>query len=207
MSKFLDISSRKAPQQARSNELVAAVLDAAVQVLQTEGAHRFTTARVAERAGVSVGSLYQYFPNKGAILFRLQSDEWHRTFGLLQAILEDESQPPSARLRKLAHAFIWSECQEAAIRLALTDTAPFYRDAPEVAEAHAAGVGIIQAFLRKAAPAASEASRAIAGDILKTALCQVGVSFSASPREPEEIGAFAEGLADMFCAYLDHLSA
>jgi tetracycline repressor-like protein len=66
---------RKAPQQARSNELVAAVLEAAIQVLVKEGAQRFTMARVAERAGVSVGSLYQYFPNKAAILFRLQSAE------------------------------------------------------------------------------------------------------------------------------------
>ncbi len=65
------ISSRKQPKQARANDLVAAVLDAAVQVLSTDGATRFTTARVAERAGVSVGSLYQYFPNKAAILFRL----------------------------------------------------------------------------------------------------------------------------------------
>ena len=65
------ISSRKRPKQARSTELVAAILEAAAQVLAKEGAPRFTTARVAERAGVSVGSLYQYFPNKAAILFRL----------------------------------------------------------------------------------------------------------------------------------------
>ncbi|WP_395444929.1 helix-turn-helix domain-containing protein [Caulobacter sp. UC70_42] len=70
------ISSRKQPKQARSTELVAAILEAAVQVLTKEGAARFTTARVADKAGVSVGSVYQYFPNKAAILFRLQSDEW-----------------------------------------------------------------------------------------------------------------------------------
>jgi AcrR family transcriptional regulator len=40
-------------------------LDAAVQVLAKEGANRFTTARVTEKAGVSVGSLYQYFPKGG----------------------------------------------------------------------------------------------------------------------------------------------
>lgn len=60
------VSSRKQPQQARSTGLVAAILDAAVQVLEKDGSQRFTTARVAERAGVSVGSLYQYFPNKAA---------------------------------------------------------------------------------------------------------------------------------------------
>ena len=78
------ISPRKQPQQARSTELVAAILDAAGQVLAKEGAQRFTTARVAEKAGVSVGSLYQYFPNKAAILFRLQSDEWRQTAELLR---------------------------------------------------------------------------------------------------------------------------
>jgi DNA-binding transcriptional regulator YbjK len=53
------ISSRKLPKQARSTGLVAAILEAAAQVLAKEGAPRFTTARVAERAGVSVGSIYQ----------------------------------------------------------------------------------------------------------------------------------------------------
>ena len=110
------ISSRKRPKQARSTELVAAILDAAAQVLAKEGAPRFTTARVAERAGVSVGSVYQYFPNKAAILFRLQSDEWQQTSDLLRVILEDVRRPPLDRLRALVLAFIRSECEEAAMR-------------------------------------------------------------------------------------------
>src|SRR4029453_7112846 len=100
------ISSRKQPQQVRSTELVAAILEAAVQGLAEEGAQRFTTARVAEKAGVSGGSLYQYFPNKAAILFRLQSDEWRQTTDLLRGILEDDARPPVERLRTLVHAFI-----------------------------------------------------------------------------------------------------
>jgi AcrR family transcriptional regulator len=143
------ISSRKTPQQARSNELVVAVLDAAVQVLEKEGAQRFTMARVAERAGVSVGSLYQYFPNKAAILFRLQSDEWRRTSRLLRGILEDRTVPPDDRVRALVHAFIQSECEEATIRIALNDAAPFYRDAPEAADAHAESAHIVEAFLQE----------------------------------------------------------
>src|SRR5215470_7276242 len=113
------ISPRKQPQQARSAELVAVALQAAVQVLAKEGAQRFTMARVAERAGVSVGSLYQYFPNKAAILFRLQSDEWQQTTALLRGILEDTRQPPLERLRAPVHAFIRSECDEARMRAAL----------------------------------------------------------------------------------------
>src|SRR5215813_11561971 len=128
------ISSRKQPKQARSTELVATILEAAVQVLAKEGAHRFTTARVAEKAGVSVGSLYQYFPNKAAILFRLQSDEWRQTTALLRVILEDVARPPLERLRALVHAFLRSECDEAEMRVALNDAAPLYRDAPEARE-------------------------------------------------------------------------
>src|SRR5277367_2787295 len=117
------ISLRKAPQQARSEGLVATILEAAVQVLAKEGAQRFTCARVADKAGVSVGSLYQYFPNKAAILFRLQSDEWRQTTELLRDILEDIQRPPLERLRILVHAFIRSECEEAAVRVALDDAA------------------------------------------------------------------------------------
>src|SRR5208282_4319874 len=124
---------------ARSAELVAAILEAAIQVLAKEGAQRFTTARVAKKAGFSVGSLYQYFPNKAAILFRLQSDESRQTTDLLRGILEDVERPPLERLRTLVHAFIRSECDEAKIRVALNDAAPLYRDAPESREAKSSG--------------------------------------------------------------------
>ncbi|EJN06580.1 transcriptional regulator [Bradyrhizobium sp. YR681] len=200
------VSSRKQPQQTRSSELVAAILDAAVQVLAKEGAQRFTTARVAERAGVSVGSLYQYFPNKAAILFRLQSDEWQRTSELLRGLLAERAKPPSARLRALVHAFIRSECEEGAIRTALSDAAPLYRDAPEAQEARAAGKGIVAAFMREALPKASDATRELAGELIKTTLSEVGKRFSETPRSEAEIARHADGLADMFCAYLGELA-
>ena len=177
-------------------------MDAAVQVLAKEGAQRFTTARVAEKAGVSVGSLYQYFPNKAAILFRLQSDEWRQTAGLLRGILEDIRKPPLERLRTLVHAFIRSECDEAAMRVALNDAAPLYRDAPEAQEARASGNRTIRVFMREALPGASEASRALAGDLITTTLSVVGKHFSETPRTPAEIEAYADAMADMFCAYL-----
>ena len=198
------LSSRKQPQQARSTELVAAILDAAVQDLAKEGAQRFTTARVAEKAGVSVGSLYQYFPNKAAILFRLQSDEWRQTSELLRGILEDVARPPPERLRMLVHAFIRSECDEAAMRVALHDAAPLYRDAPE-AQDRESGERTVAAFMREALPAASDATRTLAGELITTTLSAVGKQFSESPRTPTEIDTYADALADMFCAYLKSL--
>ncbi|CAM3434603.1 HTH tetR-type domain-containing protein [Bordetella sputigena] len=201
------IASRKQPQQTRSTELVAAILQAATQVLAKEGAPRFTTARVAEKAGVSVGSLYQYFPNKAAILFRLQMDEWRQTTELLRGILEDAAKPPLDRLRALVHAFIRSECDEADMRVALNDAAPLYRDAPEAKAAKASGDTIFQAFMREALPGATKKTRALAGDLITTTLSTVGKEFSESPRTPAEIRTYADAVADMFCAYLRELAA
>ena len=197
------ISLRKRPQQARSEGLVATILEAAVQVLAKEGAPRFTCARVAEKAGVSVGSLYQYFPNKAAILFRLQSDEWRQTSELLRGILEDVAMPPLDRLRALVHAFIRSECDEAAMRVALSDAVPLYRDAPEAREAKASGDRTVEIFMQEVLPGASAAVRASAGDLIKQTLSATGKHFSETPRTHAEIERYAGAMADMFCAYLE----
>jgi AcrR family transcriptional regulator len=201
----LQISSRKQPQQARSSELVAAILDAAVQVLTKEGAQRFTTARVAEKAGVSVGSLYQYFPNKAAILFRLQSDEWRQTSELLRSILEDTRKSPEERLRTLVRAFIRSECEEAGMRVALDDAAPLYRGAPEAKEARKSGTRTVQLFMQEVLPKASDGTRALAGDLITTTLSAVGKQFSESPRTLADIDAYAGAMANMFWSYLKNL--
>ncbi|MBS7706030.1 TetR/AcrR family transcriptional regulator [Chelatococcus asaccharovorans] len=62
------LKPRKSPVQARSAVTVDALHLAAIQVLIREGLSRCTTTRVAERAGMSVGSLYQYYPNRDALL-------------------------------------------------------------------------------------------------------------------------------------------
>lgn len=63
---------RKAPRQARARRTVGRILDAAAYILAARGLSGFTTNRVAERAGVNIASLYQYFPNKATILEALQ---------------------------------------------------------------------------------------------------------------------------------------
>ncbi|MBJ7309460.1 TetR family transcriptional regulator [Rugamonas sp. CCM 8940] len=199
------ISSRKQPKQARSTELVAAILQAAIQVLAKEGAQRFTTARVAEKAGVSVGSVYQYFPNKAAILFRLQSDEWQQTTDMLRSILEEVQKPPLERLRALVLAFIRSECEEAEMRVALNDAAPLYRDAPEAQAAQAAGERIFDTFMQEVLPTVAQESRVLASDLIITTLSTVGKNFSESTRTPAEIEVYAAAMADMFAAYLGNI--
>lgn len=200
------ISSRKQPKQARSIELVAAILQAATQVLAQEGAQRFTTARIAEKAGVSIGSLYQYFPNKAAILFRLQCDEWQQTTQMLCSILDNAQTSPSERLRTLVHAFIHSECDEAGIRVALHDAVPLYRNAPEAAEVRQSGEQVFQTFMREALPEANKKTRALAGNVITTTLSSAGKQFSSSPRNAADIKAYSDAMADMFCAYIKDIN-
>lgn len=65
------VKMRKKPTQARAAATIDAIVEAAAQVLQKEGEDALTTGKIAERAGVSIGSIYQYFPNKDAILLAL----------------------------------------------------------------------------------------------------------------------------------------
>ncbi|MDA0631835.1 TetR/AcrR family transcriptional regulator [Nonomuraea sp. MCN248] len=65
------VTPRKSPRQQRSRETVEAILEAAAQLFQRHGYATTTTNKIADRAGVSVGSLYQYFPNKDALLLAL----------------------------------------------------------------------------------------------------------------------------------------
>jgi AcrR family transcriptional regulator len=67
------LSPRKAPRQSRSQATVTAILDATAHILIERGFAAASTNAVAERAGVSVGSLYQYFPNKDALVSALRA--------------------------------------------------------------------------------------------------------------------------------------
>src|SRR5688572_31002507 len=95
--------ARKSPQQSRSRVTVESILDGAIRVLEQEGSLALTTTRIAQAAGVSVGTLYQYFPNRKSILDALQEREFQRTLSMMQEVMID-SQPGSTD--ELARAVI-----------------------------------------------------------------------------------------------------
>ncbi|OTP70361.1 TetR family transcriptional regulator [Caballeronia sordidicola] len=200
------VSARKRPQQERSTRLVADILEAAVRVLVREGAPRFTAARVAEAAGVSVGSLYQYFPNKEAMLFRLQTEEWARTRALVGGILNDKTHPAPDRLRATVRTFFDTEYEEAAFRTALEDAAPLYRDSPEAQAQKDAAMNIAIAFMDEALPDLGPDRRSLAAEVLITTMSKVGEAVSIKAQSQAEVNRWSAEIADMLCAYIGQLA-
>jgi AcrR family transcriptional regulator len=106
--------ARKLPQQPRAKETVRAILEATAQILDRESLDAATTKRIAEVAGVSIGSLYQYFSHRDAILEALQDREFERTIAVMQTVFADGNLDKSpietvtAALRGLADLYAQS---------------------------------------------------------------------------------------------------
>lgn len=88
MARNRPTSARKRPSQARSLATVDAILNAAAQVFEDRGYASGTTNRIAARAGVSIGSVYEYFPNKDAIIVALADQELARERQEILEVLE-----------------------------------------------------------------------------------------------------------------------
>lgn len=103
-------NKRRMPRQARAAETVAAILEAAAQILESDGLATFTTNAVAERAGVSIGTLYQYFGDKNAVLLALARQELAAALAEVTRALQSEDDPTvegrvRAMIRAMIHAF------------------------------------------------------------------------------------------------------
>jgi AcrR family transcriptional regulator len=97
------LEPRKSPVQARSSASVEAILKATIQVLLKVGKERLTTTRVAARAGVSVGTLYQYFPNKGALLRAALQRHLDEIGAVIETVCREQA---GASLEKMATTLV-----------------------------------------------------------------------------------------------------
>lgn len=114
------LEARKAPKQARSLATVQAILTAGARVLARESLAGFNTNRIAEVAGVSVGSLYQYFPNKAALAVALIEQERERLAVALEAAVASVSDLPLLEgLGRLARLAIEQQFQDPVFAAAL----------------------------------------------------------------------------------------
>ncbi len=92
----VETSLRKEPKQRRSQILVDAVAEAATRILPKVGVSGATTNRIAEMAGVSIGSLYQYFPSKESILARAIERDLQKRERAFRNVLEQTKDEPLA---------------------------------------------------------------------------------------------------------------
>jgi AcrR family transcriptional regulator len=111
---------RKTPVQARSTQSVDAILEATIQVLLSVGKDRLTTTRVALRAGVSVGTLYQYFPNKSALLQAVLKRHMSEVFAAVERVCKEQQEStPNAMATALIGAFLSAKMRDAETSVAL----------------------------------------------------------------------------------------
>jgi AcrR family transcriptional regulator len=100
-------SARRLPRQRRAQQTVEAVLDAVVVVLKREGIAGVTTNRIAEVAGVSIGSVYQYFPDKTAIFTALHDRHAAAIGRLIETRLVEHAESPlEVLVRALVEALV-----------------------------------------------------------------------------------------------------
>jgi AcrR family transcriptional regulator len=114
------LEPRKTPVQARAAVTVEAISEATIQVLLSHGADRLTTTRVAERAGVSVGTLYQYYPNKQSLLFAVMEGHFEQVASAVEAACEQASTKPlSEMIKQVVEVFVDAKMERADISVAL----------------------------------------------------------------------------------------
>lgn len=115
---------RKTPLQARAGVTVEAICEATIQVLLSHGADRLTTTRVADRAGVSVGTLYQYYRNKRSLLYAVMEEHLDRVATAVEAACEQSCHKPLAEMiKQVVEVFVDVKMDRADISVALYQVA------------------------------------------------------------------------------------
>lgn len=125
---------RRAPKQARSKATVDAIVEAAGQVLARDGTQTTATG-VAERAGVSVGSLYQYFPSKEALIDTFLARRLEQDMAVAQRLAQRASElEPLDLLRAAVEEMVGVYREDRELYAAVAEVLPLIEQTPEIRE-------------------------------------------------------------------------
>jgi AcrR family transcriptional regulator len=198
------LEPRKSPVQARSAASVDAILEATIQVLLSVGKERLTTTRVALRAGVSVGTLYQYFPNKGALLqaaLKRHLDEV--TAAVEQVCREQKGSTLQNMATALITAFLAAKMRDAKTSVALYSVSSDVDGAKIVQQIGARSNKAIVAMLASASDPLSEAKDPqVVASMLQAALVGVSRSLLESGAPEKQFDTVRQELIFFLTAYL-----
>src|SRR5688572_24195409 len=129
------------------------ILEAGIRVLRRDGLRRFTTPRIAKVAGISVGSLYQYFPSKEAILFAIHSRTVDAAWIEVQRILDADTESARTKLRLIAELFFRSETEDVAtMGPAAQEIDRYFKDHPQYCTLNEQILSRFTKFVRGAMP-------------------------------------------------------
>jgi len=145
------LSPRKTPRQARSSATVDAILEATADILVRHGYAKLTTNRIAERAGVNIASLYQYFPGKDAIVAELRRRHGAEQRAAVRKTLSERRDDDfESTLRVLVSMGVAAHSVAPELHRAFTEQLPALRFA-EIAAVDAPPIDEFRRFVKRAA--------------------------------------------------------
>jgi AcrR family transcriptional regulator len=194
------LSPRKKPRQERSRATVEALLEATADILIRDGYAKLTTNRIAERAGVNIASLYQYFPGKEAIVAELRRRHGADQRSTLRQVLAQHAGGPlESTIRALVSVGVAGHAAAPRLHRVFTEEMPAlgYRD---VAAIDAPIFEAMRAFLAR--PEIGVRDTDLALWIIATA--SGAILHRAAVERPDDLsnGVIAEELTALLCRYL-----
>jgi len=178
--------ARKVPNQARSQETVSVILEASARILESDGLHGFNTNAIAARAGVSIGSLYQYFPNKDVIVLALISSfEEALQDAVLKAVQGGTGQELKRRIKRLVRALVAVHYRRPRLNRVLEAEEERLGSEADNSAFHAVVLQLLKDHKDEVAVPVSGATERVIMSILR-ALVDLGLASGASRRSTEE---------------------
>jgi AcrR family transcriptional regulator len=199
---------RRSPKQARAMETVEIIFEATTRILQREGLGALNTNFIAERAGISIGTLYQYFPNKEAILLAMARRELERSGKAVLKAISDASAGLGRDLTRHAiRAIIATYAQQRKVRQILLDTLVAQGFGAELDENLRKVVQVISGQTERFLPGRKEPLPPTTLFVITRAV--TGVLRAAAQEQPAMLGAkeLEDALVLLVRAYLEQLSA
>jgi AcrR family transcriptional regulator len=180
------LQARKLPGQVRSQETVSVILEASARILESEGPRAFNTNAIATKAGVSIRSLYQYFPNKDAIVRALiGSFEEALNNAVIQAVQAGRRKGLKARLRLLVRALVIVHYRRSRLNRVLEAEEERLRIGADDAAFHAIVLQLLRDHRHEVAIPISVATERVMMTILR-AVVDLGLRSGASPGSTEQ---------------------
>jgi AcrR family transcriptional regulator len=150
MSRKYSTTSRKLPKQERSRITVEAILEATTHILTEEGYDKASTNRIAERAGISIGSLYQYFPNKESLMSALMEQHSNEIAELVESKLSHLfDQPLETTIPELIRAVIAAHAINPRLHQVLNEEIPRSERLQQMQHAEERIIRLLRAYLER----------------------------------------------------------